>query len=138
MDEKIIVPILINGTEKDSAVIQLWDEEEHDNSKVKIAFIFKDTIIEKIAITYWEALRETRSILEEQNILLICYGASINVFPSRMQLDMGYGVWAYKLTLGQPAKKKDIVWLFDTGVDVIPSTIETQYEYYQNWWNSIS
>jgi hypothetical protein len=75
--------------------------------------------------------------LEKENLLLHCYGASRNVYPSAMMRGMGTGDKAYKLHMGQPAKQEDIVSLFDTGPDVLPTTVADQEEYYERWLSSL-
>jgi hypothetical protein len=65
-----------------------------------------------------------------------CYGASLNVFPSGMARDMGGGVMAYKLTLGQRGRMQDLVCIFDTGPNVQPTTVASQREYFDGWLKS--
>jgi hypothetical protein len=85
---------------------------------------------------FFDALCAVRQQLEEQEALLDCYGASLNVFPSGMSRDMGRGLKAYKLTLGQRGRMQDLVRIFDTGPDVQPTTVAAQREFFDGWLKS--
>lgn len=85
---------------------------------------------------FFDALCAVRQHLEERGALLDCYGASLNVFPSGMSRDMGRGLKAYKLTLGQRGRMQDLVRIFDTGPDVQPATVASQREFFDVWLKS--
>jgi hypothetical protein len=51
-----------------------------------------------------------------------------------MARDMGSGLRAYKMTLGQPASRQDLVDIFATGPDVVPATIVEQEAFRDQWW----
>lgn len=55
-----------------------------------------------------------------------------------MAREMGGGLKAYKLSLGQPAKTADLVDIFAEGVDVIPAAVDLQQEYFQDWLKSLT
>ncbi|WP_208450957.1 hypothetical protein, partial [Burkholderia cenocepacia] len=86
---------------------------------------------------FFEALSAVRQRLEAHGLLLGCYGASLNVFPSPMARQMGSGLKAYRLTLGQQAKRQDLVRIFDTGPDVRPASVAAQREYFDTWQKSL-
>lgn len=86
---------------------------------------------------FFDALRNVRKDLEKDGMLLCCFGASENVYPSGMQLSMGSAILAYKNTLGQPALRKDIVNIFDTDDSVKPSTVEQQKMFHERWGQSL-
>ena len=83
-----------------------------------------------IILKRWLGIRRE---LETDRILLHCYGASRNVYPSGMGRDMGAGLKAYKLTIGKRARMEDLVFIFDTGNDVEPATVSAQKEFYERW-----
>ena len=58
-----------------------------------------------------------------KGLIPICYGASENVYPSGMCLDMGSGSRAYLWGKKGPLSLVDI---FATGPEVIPSTVADQ------------
>jgi len=88
------------------------------------------------ASDYFEALCMIRRQLEPFGIRPACYGASLNVFPSGMARDMGGGLHAYRLTLGQAGRIEDLVSIFETGEDIQPATVEEQSAFHDSWLNS--
>lgn len=82
---------------------------------------------------YFASLALVRRDLEAEGWLLGCYGASKNVYPSGMCRDMGGGLSAYKLQLGQRARTMDLVDIFDTGPDVEPATVDDQADFNRRW-----
>jgi len=50
--------------------------------------------------------------LDREEILLECFGASEDVFPSPMQESMGSTLKAYRTRMGQQALTSDIVDIF--------------------------
>jgi len=81
--------------------------------------------------------RELRLELEAGGLLLECYRASRTMYPSGMSLEMGGGRRAYKLTLGQPGRLRDLVDVFATGPDVAPAPVEEQEAFDARWCASI-
>jgi len=82
---------------------------------------------------FFEALKHLRLDLEKTNALLYCFGASENVYPSGMQRSMGPAVLAYKMRIGSPALRQDIVNIFEADETVVPSTVERQELFHQRW-----
>lgn len=93
--------------------------------------------IEVVDSDYFEALCRIRERLEADGLRPICYGASRNVYPSGMSRDMGGGLRAYKLQLGQLGRTADLVDIFSTGPDVVPVPVAEQREFYLRWLESI-
>jgi hypothetical protein len=58
---------------------------------------------------FFEALKLLRRELERTGALLHCFGASENVYPSGMQKSMGPAVLAYKMRIGSPALRQDML-----------------------------
>ena len=105
--------------------------EEDDSTRLELSF--GETHLSAVAPDFFDAFAQVRNTLWERKILPLCYGASRNVFPSPMSRDMGGGVKAYRLTLGQHAKREDLVFLFDTGPDIEPVLPQEQEEFYERW-----
>ena len=70
-------------------------------------------------------------------MLLVCNGASINVYPSAMITDMGSGEKAYRHTLGRRALMTDLVDIFDTDSGLVPSTVDSQRAFHSQWLASL-
>lgn len=117
-----------NGNE-----FEAWLESIEGNQK-KLILTYRDKILSKTADDYFSALNLIRRELEKDNILIVCNGASKDVYPSPMMRDMGDGDLAYRLKLGYKAKREDIVNIFDVDKDkFIPSTVDEQEKYYNEW-----
>jgi hypothetical protein len=99
---------------------------------------YRNKEISAEAPDFFEALRTIRSQLQVDGLIPYCYGASLNVYPSGMARDMGSGLKAYKLTIGERARSDDLVGIFETGGDIIPSRVEAQEEYFKDWLASLS
>ncbi len=85
----------------------------------------------------FDALRKLRMTLEKDKVLLHCFGASENVYPSGMQVSFG-GTKAYRMRLGAPALLKDIVDIFASDDSVRPSTVEQQEKFRERWLASLT
>ena len=84
---------------------------------------------------YFEALCKVRLQLEVNGLLVATYGGSRNVFPSGMARDMGAGLKAYRLFLGQQGRP-ELVGIFETGPGVEPATVAEQRAFFQAWLSS--
>ena len=85
------------------------------------------------AADYFAALVLIRQDLEADGWLLSCYGASRNVYASGMARDMGLGLKAYKMRLGEHVGRDDLVEIFRTGPDVEPATVDEQQAFWKEW-----
>jgi hypothetical protein len=59
----------------------------------------------------------------------------MNGYP--MSSSMGEGELAFRLSLGKPARLKDLVSIFDYNPSIVPSTIGEQESYFQEWLRSV-
>jgi len=82
---------------------------------------------------FFEALKQLRLDLEKTDARLYCFGASENVYSSGMQRSMGPAVLAYKMRIGSPALRQDIVSIFEADETVVPSTVEQQERFHRRW-----
>lgn len=71
------------------------------------------------------------------NILIHCKGYKINVYPSRMTLQMSSGLMAYELKMGHSATRDDIVNIFDFDNSDLTSSNELQEGFYRKWLASL-
>ena len=115
------------------ATLLMFDEAPDNPGLVKLTLHFNGQEISSVDDDYFSAMCAIRRVLEQEGALPCCYGASKNVYPSGMSRDMGAGVYAYKLTLGSPAKQADLVSIFDTGPDVVPATVAEQEDFFKRW-----
>ena len=104
----------------------------------KLSFKFQDELFEVEAADYFLGFCLIREKLEEINLIPLCYGASLNVYPSGMGRSMSLGLKAYRVELGKQARREDMVHIFDQGPDVIPASVTRQKEYFKQWLASLS
>jgi hypothetical protein len=86
----------------------------------------------------FEAMIKLRLWLEAQGYKLLCNGARLDVYPSRMARQMGAGFRAYKMTMGRPAEMNDRVKILDPAPADTIATVAEQKLFYENWLNSIA
>ena len=110
---------------------------EEPDDKCKISLSFSNLTLTATDSDFFEAFCKIRIQLEEYGILPICFGASLNVYPSGMARNMDYGMKAYKLTLGQQSRMNNLVEIFDTDSEVVPSTVEDQKKFFNSWLASL-
>jgi hypothetical protein len=127
-----LVP-LIGGADSETA--ELIESEGTDTCS--LACNYRGKSIEAHAADFFEALVELRKELEKEGLLLLCYGASLNVYPSRMSREMAAGRAAYKATLGKQARREHLVQIFEQGPDIIPTSVQRQREFFEAWLKSL-
>lgn len=137
VDEIKRVELLQPDGTSDDAELLLWEEDPMDIDKVRISIRFVGMETTRSDRDFFAAMCLIRRELESNNLLLKCYGAGKNVFPSPMSRSMGYGSKAYKLYPGRPATQEDLVSIFDTGPDVLPASVDDQENYYKGWLESL-
>jgi len=106
---------------------------EKFSDSCQIEFNFQDIYLKSEATDFFEALCQIRKKLEPLNLIPYCYGASLNVYPSGMGRDMGAGLKAYKMQIGQHASGENLVNIFDKGDGIFLSSVEEQKEYFKKW-----
>src|SRR5262249_73940 len=102
-----------------------------------VTFQYRGRSLSASAEDFFEALAQVRIQLEPDHLIPFCYGASLNVFPSGMSRGMGSGLKAYRLTMVRQALTNDLVFIFDSGPDVIPASVARQKEYFDDWIESL-
>ena len=115
--------------------IRCWHDDPlaSEPDQVRLCLEFEGRSIQASAGDAFNALCALRHQLEAYQMRPCCYGASKNVYPSGMCLDMGQGYTAYKLYLGEYGRIANLVGIFDTGDDVDPATVEEQAMFYDEW-----
>ncbi len=127
----------VNITNSHTELIRAKLYLHEDINSVKIELHFNNTIISCSEENYFSALVQLREILELNNLYLLCKGCERDVYPSHMQISMGLGRKAYKLTMGQQALQEDIVDIFSIGEINRYVTIHEQEVYFEEWIKSL-
>ena len=97
----------------------------------------KNGIFNSEAEDLFEAFVNIRKQLHNSGIDLLCNGSRRNIYPSPMLRQSGGGVMAYLLRLGVPARREDIVSIFDPIKKDKIDSIEKQKEFYQLWLDTL-
>jgi hypothetical protein len=116
--------------------ITIQEEDSLDPDLIRLSLSFASEELIASADDCFSALLAIRLKLERGGLLLKCYGASRNVYPSGMSRGMGLGDRAYKLAIGRPARNSDIVNIFDIGPDVDAASVEAQRSFFERWISS--
>jgi hypothetical protein len=103
------------------------------NRQYRIDLTAWDQRFEGVGLDYFDALCRVREQLEGIDYWLLCYGSSLNVFPSGMCRDMGNGLVAYR----DRSKSNDIVQIFETGPDVQPVSVAEQRAFAERRWRQV-
>jgi hypothetical protein len=104
----------------------------HKDGDAEIIFSANDFFDSLVKLRNW--------IYEKEQLLPMCKGALINVYPSRMSRQMSNGMKAYYLTKQKQAHTSDIVDIFDlvkVGEEDKLSTPKQQLEYFKKWIKSL-
>jgi hypothetical protein len=136
-DESRSIEILHPNGSRILGELLIWEINPENSENVKLQLKFNERVLESSSENFFFALQVIRRDLEQEGMLLYCYGASRNVYPSPMILDMGPAEKAYKLELGRNASTADLVSIFDTGPDVDPVTVSEQEAFFQKWTSSV-
>ena len=85
----------------------------------------------------FQCLQDLRIDLAKQGAKLLCNGARIDAYPSRMARDMSGAKQVYVLHKGKQANLSDLVDIFgDAPADCV-STVAEQENFYQDWIGSL-
>jgi hypothetical protein len=125
---------LIGGADDESGVLT---SSQHGD-QCALTFAFRGRQIAASSSDFFEAFCQIRLQLEAEALMPFCYGASLNVYPSRMSREMSNGMAAYRLATGKQAARDNLVRIFDQGHDVIPSSVANQKAFYTEWLASLS
>lgn len=90
-----------------------------------------------VAEDLFECLRKARLDLEAIGAQIICQGARVDVYPSPMCRDMGFGRLAYVMKMGEKATSDDLVHVMDSASPSDVGTVAAQDAYYRRWIQSI-
>ncbi|WP_147194978.1 hypothetical protein [Pantoea sp. CCBC3-3-1] len=85
---------------------------------------------------FFECFKKIRAL--DKSIVYYCKGAKINVLPSRMTRQMTKGLSAYETSLGEPARKENLVNIFDYEEEGLASDPIEQDEYEAKWFSSLN
>lgn len=83
------------------------------------------------------ALCALRVYLELDGWFLLCNGARLNVYPSRMSLQMSGGSKAYLLEMGRQSRKDNLIDIFGAAELADVTTVSEQKLFFEQWLKSL-
>lgn len=90
-----------------------------------------------VADDLFEALSLIRLEAEKHGYFILCNGARIDAYPSRMSRQMGEGGKLYVCKIGMPAQREDLVSMFDLAEFQHVGTVAAQRVAYDAWLRSL-
>jgi hypothetical protein len=126
----IPVEVLLPDKAIVSGKFVIWPNDPDDSELGRVDLQFLDKSFTGSDASFNYALNRIREEIEQQGVLLKCYGASRNVHASGMSSSMGRGGFAYIMDPNVDADKR-LVSIFDSGPDVDPCTIEEQRQFFE-------
>lgn len=112
---------------------QIRFEPSEEAGVCRLRAIYRNQVIDLMASDFFEALCQVRDIMALSGLGPLCYGASLDVYYVDGGEQLGKGMFAHRLVMGQEPEEADMVETFATGADVCPATVVDQKKYYQQW-----
>lgn len=138
MDYEVkFIKLIINKNDYIKGELKIFEEDPDNPNNVLLKISMDRTELTVQGEDFFSALQDLRKQLEKRNIQIMCNGAAENVYPSPMQVSMGGGRVAYKLYIGEGAKIKDVVDIFECDEGLKFVDVDRQDEFYEKWLQSI-
>jgi len=136
VEEALVEVRMEDGATRTAKIEWGANSKNGSESRAFVCVTFGGKSEKKAAFDCYGAFQEARRVFESEGCRFLCYGASLNVWPSGMARDMGMGLKCYKLPKNRAATLDDLVPIFDAGDDVIPSTVDEQCAYAKAWFEN--
>jgi len=85
----------------------------------------------------FDCLVRIRMDLERDGAKILCNGARLDAYPSRMARDMGGGRKVYLMRMGEVARHEDLVGTFDEAPIEKIGSVDDQRNFYLSWIESV-
>lgn len=121
----------------EAGVFRLWEQNPANSDEVRLQLRTPFCEVTADADDYFSALNSIRDSLEKEGWRIRCNGCCLNVYPSRMSLQMGGGFLAYRMTMGRAAMNADIVPVFEHDPILVPVPRREQESFYKQWLHSV-
>jgi len=108
----------------------------NDAKCIMKVFIHDDQQLNAEGDDFFECFKKIREL--DKSIVYYCKGAKLNTVPSRMTRQMSKGLSAYETALGVPARKDNLVNIFDYEDEGLSLDPAEQDEYETTWFSSLS
>lgn len=85
----------------------------------------------------FQCLCDAREFVRGHDTILLCNGARLDAYPSRMSRQMSGGLSIYISTMGRPNRETDMVELFSEAPPDKIASVADQKEFHRNWLRSL-
>lgn len=135
MPTSLTIPVRVGSKLQECELVQF--DEDSSPRPCAIELSLNGRKIKAAAEHYFAALLQLREELEKESTFLLVHGASRDVWPSGMAMEMGGGLVAYRMRMGKQALRSDLVKIFESGPEVQPCTVAEQRKFRDEWFNSL-
>lgn len=108
---------------------------EYPDYPCKLTIFYNKESFFVIDMDFFSCLAQIKDL--HPDILILCKGYKINVYPSPMMRQMGHGIKAYELQLGKQALFENLVDIFDFEEENLTISNTEQREFYNKWISSL-
>ncbi|CDL81115.1 hypothetical protein [Xenorhabdus szentirmaii] len=131
-ERKIEIKVIMNGKEENAKLSLISTEKRECFIRIWITDIYRGEFSGLDFFACFARLRE-----ELKDVIFLCKGAKINVYPSSMSRQMALGMAAYEHILGKEATREDLVGTFDFEDNDVAVSPSQQREYFYQWAESL-
>jgi len=114
------------------------DEVAGQPDRVELTLAWAGRAVTAMADDCFDAMILIRHELDVIGLSPLCWGASLQVYPSDSSRGQGVGDTAYKLKLGQFVRAADRVNIFDSGPGLVAATVAEQEDFSRAWFDSLA
>ncbi|MBC8954578.1 hypothetical protein [Xenorhabdus sp. PB62.4] len=131
-ERKVDIYVIINGKKETAHLSLLSTDNRECFLRISISDIYQN---EFSGTDFFDCFAKLRS--ERKEVIFLCKGAKINVYPSGMARDMALGMAAYEFNLGEEVSRENLVGTFDFEANDVAVSPNEQREYFHQWVESV-
>jgi hypothetical protein len=131
--EKKVIKFIVDKVNIVNGELFIFEEVPDDEDMVLLELTIIGEKIRYKGENFFSVLQDMRKELESKSIQIFCNGSAKNIYPSPMQLSMGSGRTAYKLSRGQQARNSYIVDISECDEELEFVSVNEQMEFYNEW-----
>ncbi|KMJ45892.1 hypothetical protein AB204_06800 [Xenorhabdus khoisanae] len=131
-ERKAEIKVIINGKEENAKLSLISTEKRECFLQISISNIYQGEFSGRDFFDCFANLRK-----ELRDVIFLCKGAKLNVYPSGMARDMAMGLAAYEYTLGKEVGRENLVGTFDFEDQDVEVSPHKQKEYFYQWIESV-
>lgn len=131
-ERKVDIYVIMNGKKETAHLSLLSTDKRECFLQISISDIYQN---EFSGTDFFDCFAKLRDELKD--VIFLCKGAKINVYPSGMARDMALGMAAYEFNLGEEVTRENLVGTFDFEDNDVAITPHEQKAFFNQWSESI-